>query len=131
MPTVLATPIDDAAKQVLAATERSDQDQVLRAIYDAPGASITDIARKLGWTMRDGKPYGVRVRRAAEKLAGDGLLIKHRGNWMLAPRGEKELNKLDLKPVNNPVHSLPPIPTRDTEQNAALNSDVQKRSNAA
>jgi hypothetical protein len=97
MPTVLATPIDDASKQVMAATERSDQDRVLRAISDQPGESSNEIAKRLGWAMRDGKPYGVRVRRAAERMAGDGLLVKHRGEWILSARGEKELNNLDRK----------------------------------
>jgi AAA domain/Bifunctional DNA primase/polymerase, N-terminal/Primase C terminal 2 (PriCT-2) len=97
MPSVLATPIDDASKQVMAATERSDQDCVLRAISDQPGESSNEIAKRLGWAMRDGKPYGVRVRRAAERMAGDGLLMKHRGEWILSARGEKELNKLDRK----------------------------------
>lgn len=113
MPTVLASPIDDAAKQMLVATERSDQDQVLRAIGDTPGMSYPDIAKHLGWTMAGGKPYGVKVRRAAERMAGDGLLIKHRGNWMLTPRGEKELNRLDVG-QNSVVSPAPHLPVRTT-----------------
>lgn len=117
MPTVLATPIDDAGKLVLAATERSDQDRVLRAIFDRPGESSNEIAKHLGWAMRDGKPYGVRVRRAAERMAGDGLLIKHRGEWVLSPRGEKELNNLDRKTAlpsgTSAVPVLPPLPARN------------------
>lgn len=115
MPTVLATPINDDARQVLAATERSDQDRVLRAIYDAPGKSYPEIAKLLGWTMGDGKPYAVKVRRAAERLAGDGLLMKERGAWVLTPRGERELNKLDAAPSrqNSRVLPMPPLPVRN------------------
>jgi Bifunctional DNA primase/polymerase, N-terminal/AAA domain/Primase C terminal 2 (PriCT-2) len=117
MPTVLATPIDDASKQVLAATERSDQDRVLRAISERPGESSNEIAKRLGWAMRDGKPYGVRVRRAAERMAGDGLLTKHRGEWVLSARGEKELNNLDRKIAvpsgTSAVPLLPPFPPRN------------------
>jgi hypothetical protein len=118
MPTVLATPIDDAARQVLAATERSDQDRVLRAISDAPGKSYADIAKQLGWTMSGGQPYAVKVRRAAERLAGDALLIKERGNWVLTSRGERELNKLDQRKFevgrqNNVVSPMPPLPVRN------------------
>lgn len=119
MPTVLATPIDDATRQVLAASERSDQDVVLRAISDNPGKSYADLAKLLGWTMGDGKPYAVKVRRAAERLAGDGLLIKERGNWVVASRGERELNKLDQRSFeaasgrNNVVSPMPPLPVRN------------------
>jgi hypothetical protein len=116
MPTVLATPIDDAGKQVLAATERSDQDRVLRAISERPGESSNEIAKHLRWAMRDGAPYGMRVRRAAERMAGDGLLMKHRGAWILSARGEKELNNLDRKIAvpsgTSAVPALPPFPPR-------------------
>jgi hypothetical protein len=114
IPTVLATPIDEAAKQVLAASERSDQDRVLRAIYDRPGESLSEIAKHLGWNMRDGKPYAMRVKRAAERLAGDGLLLKHRGAWALSERGGKELNALDRKQgtgaITPVVMTMPPLP---------------------
>lgn len=119
MPTVLAAPIDEVAKQVLVASERSDQDQVLRAIDKAPGESTYKIAERLGWRMGNGKPYAVRVQRAAERMAGDGLLIKHRGNWVLSSRGEKELNKLDRQGGadgrNNAVSMLPLIPARNLQ----------------
>lgn len=131
MPTVMATPMDEAGREALAATERRDEDQVLRAIDKHPGASSNELARGLDWKMRDGKPYGVRVRRAAEKLAGDGLILKHRGAWVLSKQGEKELNNLDSRaaktypltpgaaPIgagtdgqNNVVSMLPVIPPR-------------------
>jgi hypothetical protein len=111
IPTVMATPIDEAAKQVLAASERSDQDRVLQAICDRPGESSNKIAEHLGWKMRDGKPYGVRVRRACERMAGDGLLLKHRGAWVLSSRGEKELNNLDRVRAGTPaVPGMPLFP---------------------
>jgi hypothetical protein len=97
MPTVMATPMDEAGREALAATERRDEDQVLRAIDKHPGASSNELAKGLDWKVRDGKPYGVRVRRAAEKLAGDGLILKHRGAWVLGKQGEKELNNLDSR----------------------------------
>jgi hypothetical protein len=97
IPTVMATPMDEAGREALAAGERRDQDQVLRAISEHPGASSNDLAKGLKWAMRDGKPYGVRVRRAAERLADDGLILKHRGAWVLSTKGDKELNNLDRK----------------------------------
>lgn len=111
IPTVMATPIDDAAKQAMAVTERSDQDQVLKALDKLPGASLNKIAEHLEWTMRDGKPYGVRVNRTLAKLAKDGLVFKHRNEWVLSKEGQIELNKMDRKSIADGTShvSLPPL----------------------
>jgi hypothetical protein len=95
IPTVIAAPLDDAGKAAKVAAGRRDEDHVLAAIEKHPGASLIALAEALGWAMRDGKPYGVRVRRAAEKLAADGLVHKHRGALALTSKGEKELNAMD------------------------------------
>jgi AAA domain len=114
MPTVLATPIDEAAKQNLAASERSDQDKVLCAIgerRDGVSLSMTDIAKGLGWTMANGQPHKVKVQRAIERLSKDGLITKFRGDYIPTPNGEKMLNKLKYT-VTPPVTVLPPMPVR-------------------
>ena len=95
MPTVIAEPIDEAGRAAVAAAGRRDEDVVLRAIEAQPGASSNELAKAIGWQMRDGRPYGIKVRRAAERLAGDGLIQKHRGSWMLSRDGERELNRAD------------------------------------
>ena len=74
MPTVIAEPIDEAGRAAVAAAGRRDEDVVLRAIEAQPGASSNELAKAIGWQMRDGRPYGIKVRRAAERLAGDGLI---------------------------------------------------------
>ncbi|MDF3811284.1 AAA family ATPase [Rhodopseudomonas sp. BAL398] len=117
MPTVMATPMDDAGKDAMAVAARTDEDMVLRAIDGNPGASSNELAKVLDWKMRDGRPYGMRVRRASEKLAGDGLIGKHRGEWTLSARGEKELNRLDKRAtgtngLNSLVSILPQMPPK-------------------
>ncbi|HVV43170.1 MAG TPA: bifunctional DNA primase/polymerase [Nitrobacter sp.] len=111
IPTVMAAPIDDFQRQAMAVTERSDQDQVLKAVEALPGASLNKLAEHLNWRMRDGKPYGVRVNRTIRKLANDGLVMKHRDEWILSSAGQKELNRMDLKTVERetPAVSLPLI----------------------
>jgi hypothetical protein len=111
IPTVMATPIDDFQRQAMAVTERNDQDQVLKAIEDLPGASLNKIAEHLNWRMRDGKPYGMRVTRAMRKLANDGLVMKHRDEWVLSKDGQKELNNLDRKASERATTAvaLPPL----------------------
>jgi hypothetical protein len=102
IPTVLASPLDEAARQAMAASGRRDEDLVLRAIETNPGASSSKLAEALGWAMRDGKPYAVKVRRACERLAQAGMIMKERRGdaWVLTKDGEKELNKLDRAAAN-------------------------------
>jgi len=50
IPTVMATPMDEAGKEALAVAARSDEDQVLRAIYGHPGTSSTTLPRR--WVGR-------------------------------------------------------------------------------
>ena len=95
MPTVVADVLTAARAATLASTDRSDEDAVLRAIEAHPGASSGDLAKALGWMMRDGNPYSVKVRRAIEKLGIAGLVVRHRGSYMLTAKGQKELNRLD------------------------------------
>jgi DNA-binding GntR family transcriptional regulator len=47
--------------------------------------------------MNDGKPYRMRVRRALERLANDGLLTKYRGRRTITKDGHQELNRADRK----------------------------------
>ena len=117
IPTVVAAPLDEAGRQAMVASGRRDADQVLGAIERQPGASSNDLAKALGWAMRDGRPYGVKVRRAADKLATDGLIHKHRDAWALTAKGEKELNTMDRQtypltptPGTNAQTAVPPLP---------------------
>jgi hypothetical protein len=94
MYTVLATPIDEAGRAAMVAAGRRDEDRVLLAIREYPGASTAELAEKLGWAMRDGKPYKVKVQRAIDQLMRDKLVAKHRDSWTLTAQGEKEFQRL-------------------------------------
>ncbi len=115
VPTVIARPLDDAGRQAMATEARRDEDSMLRAIEAQPSASLSDLARVVGWRMRDGKPYAVKAKRAVEKLHKDGLIHRHRDAWALTAKGEKELNRLERKhpatpSVNNSVQPQPILP---------------------
>ena len=117
IPTVIAAPLDEAGRQAMAAAGRRDEDVVLRAVESHPGVSSNDMAKAIGWTLRDGRPYGVKVRRTLDKLAEAGLVHKHRDTWALTAKGEKELNALDgggTKDRNTIVSPMPILPPRNT-----------------
>jgi hypothetical protein len=119
--TVVAKPLTDAGKQQLEAASRRHEDGLLRAIEKHPRASLRELAEALRWLDKAGKPVPEKVRRAAELLAREKLILKHRGAWQLTQKGQKELNELDrakadsnypltpVTPLVTPPVQLPPI----------------------
>ena len=124
IPTVIARPIDETGKQQMAVANRRAEDALLKAIYEHPGASLRALAVALMWLDGKQQPNAMKVSRAADVLAREKLVRKHRGTWQLTPAGEVELNKLDqptnitypLNPTVTPLvtgaQQLPPIPGR-------------------
>lgn len=124
IPTVIARPIDETGKATMSAANRRAEDDLLKAIYEQPGASLRALAGHLRWLDSRQQPNAMKVSRAADVLAREKLVRKHRGTWQLTAAGEVELNKLD-RPANNtyPLNptvtshvtgpqQLPPIPGR-------------------
>jgi hypothetical protein len=95
IPTVIARPVNETDKQQMAATSRRYEDMLLKAIYDHPGASLRALATALAWLDSRGQPNAMKVSRAADVLAREKLVQKHRGNWQLTSAGGIELNKMD------------------------------------
>lgn len=56
IPTVVANPIGEIAQEEMVAAARSQEDQLLLQISATPSATQPDLARSLGWFMRDGAP---------------------------------------------------------------------------
>jgi hypothetical protein len=112
IPTVLAAPLDEAKRQVMAMSGRQEENRLLQVIFDNPGAPLADIATKLGWLYgKDQKPNKMKVTRAAEALAIAKLLTKHRGTWMITSKGQQELNAIDREQQANRVPLVPLPPT--------------------
>ncbi len=119
IPTVIAHPINETDKQQMAAASRRHEDQLLKAIYEHPGASLRALAVALMWLDGKGQPNAMKVSRAADVLAREKLVRKHRGSWQLTSAGEVELNKTErpasgnylLNPaVTSHVTDKPPFP---------------------
>jgi hypothetical protein len=97
IPTVVARPLSEESRQALAASSRRDEDQLLKAIAENPGASQNKLAIALGWLMGTGEPYRMKVSRAAQTLKRQKMISDHRGAWKLSEAGRAELKLLAEK----------------------------------
>lgn len=102
--TVIAKHVTMDGAERLEAQAEVDADRVLRAIDRHPRARLTDLAKDLGWFLRDGSPHHMKVKRAAVILAKAKLVEERRDRWALTAKGQKELNETDAR------ISVPPIP---------------------
>jgi len=91
IPTVVASPLSEQAREDIARAMRSREDELLLALRDPANrkANKTNLARRLGWTMRDGKPYHVQVTRMLKALEKEKLIAVKRGQIELTEEGEK------------------------------------------
>ena len=86
IPTVVACPMGENAPEEMAAV--SQEDHLLRALADAPQASWAELAKTLGWFMRNGDPYKQLVKRKLDALQKDKLVRKDRDGYTLTPAGQ-------------------------------------------
>src|SRR5262249_40868781 len=63
IPTVIAGALSEAGQEELAAVARGQENQLLEALSANEGASYADLARRIGWSLRDGQPHKMRVKR--------------------------------------------------------------------
>jgi hypothetical protein len=91
--TVIATHLTELAQEDAVKAARADEDRLL-ALLAKPGnesASQRELATQLGWHMRDGRPYQVRVRRALDALQRAKHITITRGLCALTTAGEKAI----------------------------------------
>jgi len=104
IPTVIAWPLSEESKQALAASSRRDEDQLLKAIAENPGASQNKLATALGWYMGNKEPYRMKVSRAANNLKKQKMIRDHRGAWEPTPAGRAELKRpAERQPPDEPA----------------------------
>ena len=89
--TVVASYLSDAAQEDMAAAARADEDLLLQALSKNPGASVSDLAKQLGWRTGKGEPHKSKVHRAAGRLIKAKLVEKERGRLKVADKGKKVL----------------------------------------
>jgi hypothetical protein len=94
IPTVVALHLSEESRQAMAASSRRDEDLLLKAIAENQSASPNILARLLGWFMKDGAPYRMKVNRAANALKKQKMICHRRDAWELTPAGRAELKRL-------------------------------------
>jgi AAA domain len=103
IPTVVAQPLSEEGLRDITARNRDDEDRVLASIGEEPHLPQRDRGRALGWFMRNGDPYQMRVRRAEDSLEKGKLIAKVRNGWELTERGKKELKRTQKDDVSTPL----------------------------
>ena len=90
--TVWAMPITPEERAKLDDKTLQDQDKVLAFMLRNPLASFGEIATGLGWFLRDGLPYKMRVSRVIKAMVPAKLVEKPGvgDRWVLTKKGEKE-----------------------------------------
>ena len=89
MPSIVARPVSDQTLEQAEQLQISDEDKLLRLIYDNPTVSQAGLALLAGWTA-GGKAHKSKVARLIGRLLSDKLISRFRGGkYQLTAKGEK------------------------------------------
>jgi AAA domain-containing protein len=92
--TVIANCLSDQEQQEMAKVARTDENLMLEAIETLEGnASLSDLARKLGWLNRSGVPLKPKAHRVLGRLKKAKLITEERGELTLTEKGQKAIKK--------------------------------------
>ena len=96
IPTVVASPLSEQGREDIAKAVQNHEDELLVALLDLAyrKASQSELARRLGWKMSDGKPYHVLVKRILKSLAKAKLITIERGRITLTKKGNEAAEQL-------------------------------------
>jgi DNA-binding MarR family transcriptional regulator len=89
--TVVASHLSDAAQEDMAAAARATENEVLLAVSKNPNASVSELAKQLGWWSSKGDPLKSKVHRAIKQLERDKLLARERGRLTVTDKGKRVL----------------------------------------
>jgi hypothetical protein len=87
--TVTATPISDDEKSGMEDASRKRGDELLLLLKDDNTLSLTEMAERLGWKTKNGKPNKTLVNRAIETLKSECLIFRKRGKIEFTKSGLK------------------------------------------
>jgi len=89
-PTVVASPLSEQGHADITQAVQSREDELLVALLQPTNctASQIELARRLGWRMRNGEPYHVLVRRILKALEKAKLVTIERGETILTKKGK-------------------------------------------
>lgn len=125
--TVIAEHLSEAGQAELATVARSRENELLEALRDYDGASQAELAKILGWSLRDGQPNKMLVHRTLQSLATAKLVAKERGRYPLTEKGKKAAGPVKSVPGDD-VTIKPSARHRNSRRNAVTPNgyDAQK-----
>jgi hypothetical protein len=106
IPTVVASPLSEQGREDIAQAVQSREDELLVALLDPTNRKATQIelARRLGWKMRNGDPYHVLVQRILKALEKAKLVTIERGQTTLTKKGKTAAENCLNKHVQTDPH---------------------------
>jgi hypothetical protein len=93
IPTVVAENLSEAGQEAMTQKNRDDEKKLLAELDRNSSASQAELAKSLGWFMRDGQPYKTMVRRIIKRLVSDKLIIEEHGGISVTEKGHRALLK--------------------------------------
>jgi hypothetical protein len=95
IPTVVAEYLSDTAQEELTKVARGQDEMLLAEIDRNPKASRADLARALGWSMKNGEPHKMMVQRGITRLREFKLITVEHDRISLTDKGRKKLDGED------------------------------------
>jgi hypothetical protein len=89
IPTVVASVLGASDERSREDVARRDEDTLLLAMRDTPGASVAQLLASTMW------PYKSRVSRTMDRLRTERFVEKKRGKWWLTKAGKAEAEKAE------------------------------------
>lgn len=93
IPAVVAGHLSEARQTEMATAARGNENLLLEVLNDNEGASLAELARKLGWSMQNGQPNKMLVKRTLEKLQRAKLVTRDRDSWAVADKAKKTFSQ--------------------------------------
>jgi hypothetical protein len=87
--TVTATPISEDEKCGIESASRKHGDELLLLLKDNNALSLTEMAVRLGWKYKDGRPNKTLVNRSLETLKSERLIVRKRNRIEFTKSGLK------------------------------------------
>jgi hypothetical protein len=94
IPTVIAAHLSETGQEELANVARSNENKLLAELDRNGKASHAELAKALGWFMKNGEPYKVMVRRCVDILKNHKLITVEHDGISLTGKGQKVLQKI-------------------------------------
>jgi hypothetical protein len=93
LPTVVARPLSDLAKENISKANNADEDAFLRLIAKHPKASLAELATMMGWLLPGSRPNRGKAQRMANALVKAKMITKgFQGKLKLTKDGEKTVS---------------------------------------